>query len=46
MKYRLIIDKDAEEEIVVIAHAPSSLTQEIEDVLRNYSGADFIILQY
>ena len=43
MKYRLIIDKDAEEEIVVIAHAPSSLTQEIEDVLRNYSGADFIM---
>ena len=43
MKYRLIIDKDAEEEIVVIAHAPSSLTREIEDVLRNYSGADFIM---
>ena len=31
MKYKLIIDKEADEEITVIAHAPSSLTQKIED---------------
>lgn len=43
MKYKLIIDKDAEEEITVIAHAPSSLTQQIEDLIRGYSGADCII---
>ena len=43
MKYKLIIDKDAEEEIIAIVHAPSSLTQEIEDLLRNFSGADFIM---
>ena len=43
MKYRLVIDKNAEEEIVVIAHAPSSLTQAIEDVLRDFSGVDFIV---
>ena len=43
MKYKLIIDRDAEEEIIVIVHAPSSLTEEIEDLVRNFSGTDFII---
>ncbi len=43
MKYKLIIDKDAEEEIIAIVHAPSSLTQEIEDLVHRFSGADFII---
>ena len=37
MKYKLIISKDAEEEITVVAHAPSSLTQQIEDLVRSYS---------
>lgn len=43
MKYKLIIDKDAEEEIVATVHAPSSLTQKIEDFVRNFSGTDFIV---
>ena len=43
MKYKIIIDKDAEEEIIAIVHAPSSLTGEIEDLVRSYSGADFIM---
>ena len=43
MKYKLIIDKDSEEEIIAIVHAPSSLTEEIEDLVRNFSGADFIM---
>lgn len=43
MKYRLIIDKDAEEEIVATVHAPSSLTRQIEDLVNGFSGADFII---
>lgn len=43
MKYRLIIDKNAEEEIVVVAHAPSSLTQKIEDLACNFSGTDFLL---
>lgn len=43
MKYKLIIDKSAEEEITVIAHAPSSLTQQIEDLVCSYSGADCIM---
>ena len=43
MKYRLIIDKHAEEEIRIIAHAPSSLTQQIENLVCSYSGADCIL---
>lgn len=43
MKYKLIIDKDSEEEIVARVHAPSSLTQAIEDLVFSFSGADFII---
>lgn len=43
MKYKLIIDKNAEEEITVIAHAPSSLTQKIEDLVCSYSGSDSIM---
>jgi DNA-binding LytR/AlgR family response regulator len=43
MKYRLIIDKNAEEEITIVAHAPSSLTQQIENLVRSFSGADIIM---
>ena len=43
MRYKLIIDKNAEEEITAIVHAPSSLTQQIEDLIRSYSGAEYIL---
>ena len=43
MKYKLIIDKHAEEEITVVVHEPSSLTQQIEDLVRGFSGADSIL---
>ena len=43
MKYRLIIDKNAEEEITIIAHAPSGLTQQIEDLVCCYSGTGTIM---
>ena len=43
MKYKLIIDKDAEETIVATVHAPSSLTQQIENLVRSFSGPDFIM---
>lgn len=42
MKYKLIIDKNAEEEIVVTVHSPSSLTKQIEDLVQSYSGFDGI----
>lgn len=43
MKYKLIINKEAEEEIIAIVHSPSSLTQEIENLVCSYSGADSIV---
>ncbi|MBQ6696717.1 MAG: LytTR family transcriptional regulator [Lachnospiraceae bacterium] len=39
MKYKLIIDKNVEEEIIAIVHAPSSLTQQIENLVCSFSGA-------
>ena len=43
MKYRLVIDKDAEEEIIAVVHAPSSLTQQIENLVCGFSGADCLL---
>ena len=43
MKYRLTIDKNAEEEIIAVVHAPSSLTQQIENLVRSFSGADSLM---
>ena len=43
MKYKLIIDKEAEEEIIAIVHGPSSLTQQIENLVCNASGLDSIM---
>ena len=43
MKYRLIIDKNAEEEIVAVVHAPSALTEQIENLVCSYSGAECIM---
>ena len=43
MKYKLILNKDAEEEIIVIAHAPSSLTEQIENLIFSFSGSDSIM---
>jgi len=43
MKYRLVIDKNAEEEIIAIVHAPSSLTQQIENLVCSFSGTDSIM---
>ena len=43
MRYRLIIDKEAEEEITAVVHAPSSLTQQIENLVRSFSGTDFLM---
>ena len=43
MKYKLIIDKHAEEEIIATVHAPSSLTQQIENLVYSFSGADSLM---
>ena len=43
MKFKLIVDKNAEEEVTVVAHGPSALTQQIEDLVCCCSGADRIM---
>ncbi|MEE0969533.1 MAG: LytTR family DNA-binding domain-containing protein [Clostridia bacterium] len=43
MKYKLIIDKNADEEIIAIVHESSSLTQQIENLVCSYSGTDSIM---
>ena len=43
MKYKLIIDKDAEEEIIMVVHAPSSLTEQIENLVCSFSGVGCIM---
>ena len=43
MKYKLIIDKNVEEEIIAIVHSPSSLTEQIENLVCNFSGTDSIM---
>ena len=43
MKYKLIIDKNAEEQIIAGVHAPSSLTQQIENLVFSFSGSECIM---
>ena len=43
MKYKLIIDKEAEEEVIAVVHAPSSLTMQIENLVCNFTGTDSIL---
>jgi len=43
MKYRLLIDKNAEEEIIAVVHAPSALTEQIENLVRSFSGTDSLM---
>lgn len=43
MKYKLIIDKESEEEIIAIVQAPSMLTEQIENLVLSYTGKDRII---
>ena len=43
MKYKLIIDKEREEEVVAIVHAPSELTRQIENLVCAYSGTDTLL---
>ena len=43
MKYKLIIDQNAEEEIIAIVHAPSSLTEQIENLVCSFSGVECVM---
>lgn len=43
MKFRIVIDKNSEEEIIARVHSTSSLTQQIENLVCSFSGIDSII---
>ncbi len=43
MKFKLIIDKNTEEEIVAKVHTPSSLTQQIENLVCCFTGTDSVL---
>ena len=43
MKYRLIIDKQAEEEIIAVVHSPSALTEQIEHLVCSFTGTDCLM---
>lgn len=43
MKFRIVIDKNSEEEIIARVHSPSSLTQQIENLVCSFSGIESII---
>lgn len=44
MKFKLIIDKECEEEIVAKVHSASELTKKIEDLALSYHGEDEIVV--
>ena len=43
MEYKLLIDKNAQEQILAIVHAPSELTRQIEDLVCSDSGVDSVM---
>ena len=45
MKFRIIIDKDCEEEIVAKVHSANDFTQKIEDLVLSYVGSDYLTVQ-
>ncbi len=40
MKFKMIIDKSKEEEVIATVHAPSPLTEQIEALVKGYTGTD------
>ena len=43
MKFKLVIDRDKDEEIVATVHQRSALTEQLETLIHSYSGRDSII---
>lgn len=43
MKFKLIIDKDKDEEIVATVHQRSALTEQLETLIQSYTGTDSIL---
>ena len=44
MKFKLIIDKERDEEIIAYVHSESDLTRDIENLVLGYAGSDNILV--
>ena len=44
MKFKLIIDKESDEEIIARVHSESSLTREIENLVLSYEGNERLLV--
>ena len=42
MKFRLIVDKEKDEEVVVVTHSANNFTAKIENLVLSYNGSDEI----
>ena len=42
MKFKLVINKEAEEELIAVVHEPSELTRQIENLILSYQGSNKI----
>ena len=43
MKFKLMIDPYAQEEVIAVVHAPSEFTQQIESLILSYNGRDTVV---
>ena len=43
MRFRLIIDKNSEEEVVATVHGRSALTEQIEALVLQHTGTDRVL---
>ena len=43
MKFKLIVDKEKDEEIIATVHQRSSLTEQLEALVQSYTGTDSVI---
>ena len=44
MKFKLIIDKERDEEIIAYVHSESELTRDIENLVLTYAGSDKLLV--
>ena len=46
MKFKLVVDKEAEEEVIAVVHEASALTEQIENLILSYTGSHQITVYH
>lgn len=46
MKFKLVVDKEAEEEVIAVVHEASELTEQIENLILAYTGSHQITVYH